>query len=69
MTGAEIAADLDFVHYFIGGLGTTGSTRGAGERLRVDNPTLKNIGIVSSRQGFIPGIRNSDEMYEVGLFE
>ncbi len=69
MTGREIANNLDKVHYFVGGLGTTGSTRGAGEALRESNPQLKNIGIVSSRQGFIPGIRNSDEMYEVGLFE
>jgi cysteine synthase/rhodanese-related sulfurtransferase len=69
MTGKEIAQDLDQVHYFVGGLGTTGSTRGAGEALAIANPELKNIGIVSSRQGFIPGIRNSDEMYEVGLFE
>jgi cysteine synthase/rhodanese-related sulfurtransferase len=69
MTGQEIARDLVQVDYFVGGLGTTGSTRGAGEALRIANPQLKNIGIVSSRQGFIPGIRNSDEMYEVGLFE
>jgi cysteine synthase/rhodanese-related sulfurtransferase len=69
MTGNEIAQDLGIVHYFVGGLGTTGSTRGAGEALRSKNPELKNIGVVSARQGFIPGIRNSDEMYEVGLFE
>jgi hypothetical protein len=54
---------------FSAGCGTTGSTRGAGEALLEKNAMLKNIGIVSSKNGFIPGIRNSDEMYEVGLFE
>lgn len=69
MTGAEIAGDLRRVDYFVGGLGTTGSTRGTGQFLQKTNPALKNIGIVSSKNGFIPGIRNSDEMHEVGLFD
>jgi len=69
MTGAEIAQDLERVDFFIGGLGTTGSTRGAGETLKQYNPALSNIGVVSSKNGFIPGIRNSDEMFEVGLFD
>lgn len=69
MTGEEIARDLDRVDYFFGGLGTTGSTRGTGMFLKKQNPGLKNIGIISSKGGFIPGIRNSDEMYEVGLFD
>jgi cysteine synthase/rhodanese-related sulfurtransferase len=69
MTGKEIADDLDIVHYFVGGLGTTGSTRGAGETLKIKNPSISNIGVVSSKEGFIPGIRNSDEMFEVGLFD
>jgi cysteine synthase B len=70
MTGREIAADLDVVDYFVGGLGTTGSTRGAGEYLKsAGSPQLKSIGIVCTKGGLIPGIRNSDEMHEVGLFE
>lgn len=69
MTGLEIARDLPKVDYFIGGLGTTGSTRGAGETLKKQNQQLVNVGIVSSKNGFIPGIRNSDEMFEVGLFD
>lgn len=68
-TGVEIVQDLPKVDYFVGGLGTTGSTRGAGETLQKHNPDLKNIGVVSSKDGFIPGIRNSDEMFEVGLFD
>ena len=66
MTGKEIIDDLPRVDYFIGGLGTTGSTRGAANFIRLNNPNLKNIGVISSKGGFLPGIRNSDEMYEVG---
>lgn len=69
MTGEEIAKDLSRVDYFFGGLGTTGSTRGTGETLKKTNANLKNVGIISTKGGFIPGIRNSDEMYEVGLFD
>jgi len=69
MTGEEIAQDLERVDYFFGGLGTTGSTRGTGIRLKEQNPKLKNIGIISSKGQPLPGIRNVDEMYEVGLFE
>ncbi len=70
MTGKEIAGDLDKVDYFIGGLGTTGSTRGTGEYLKAHNsPNLQSIGVVCVKGGLIPGIRNSDEMHEVGLFE
>jgi cysteine synthase/rhodanese-related sulfurtransferase len=69
MTGQEIARDLPRVDYFFGGLGTSGSTRGTGQFLKETNPQLKNVGIISSKGGFLPGIRNSDEMYEVGLFE
>jgi cysteine synthase B len=69
MTGREISCDLDRVDYFIGALGTTGSTRGTAEFLKQTNANLLNIGVVSTKGGLIPGIRNSDEMYEVGLFD
>ncbi len=68
-TGQEIIADLGAVDYLIGGLGTTGSTRGTGEALKEVNPRLKTIGIVATKQDFIPGIRSIAEMWEVGLFE
>ena len=48
MTGKEIQDDLKKVDFFIGGLGTTGSTRGAGTYLKEHNPTLKNIGVIAS---------------------
>ncbi len=72
-TGTEIQKDLDDakaggVDYFVGGLGTTGSTRGAGTYLKEKNPTMKNVGVIASKGHLLPGIRNVDEMYEVGLF-
>ena len=60
-TGKEIYDDLGKVDYFFGTLGTTGSSRGTIEYLLEKNKNLKKIGI-------IPGIRNKDEMYEVGIF-
>lgn len=68
LTGREILDDLSQVDFFIGGLGTTGSTRGAGTYLKEQNAKLKNIGVIASKGQLLPGIRNVDEMYEVGLF-
>jgi Cysteine synthase len=68
LTGKEILKDLESVDFFVGGLGTTGSTRGAGSYLKEHNPDLKNIGVIASKGNLLPGIRNVDEMYEVGLF-
>ncbi len=72
-TGKEIQDDLDeagagTVDFFVGGLGTTGSTRGAGTYLKEKNAAMKNIGVIASKGHLLPGIRNVDEMYEVGLF-
>ena len=68
-TGPEIHKELKVVDYFIGGLGTAGSTRGTLEYLKEKNPDIKGIGVVSSKHDFIPGIRNQDEMLEVGIFD
>lgn len=68
-TGKEIFNDVGSVDYFFGGLGTTGSTRGTALYLKKQNKNLKTIGIVSSANDFIPGIRNSTEMWDVGLFD
>ncbi len=67
-TGKEIYDDIGWVDFFIGGLGTTGSTRGGGMFLKEKNPEMKNIGVISQKGHLLPGIRNVDEMYEVGLF-
>lgn len=73
-TGREIHEDLarddiPRVDYLIGGLGTTGSTRGAATFLRKHNPELKTIAVVSERTDFIPGIRSETELWDVGLFQ
>lgn len=68
-TGKEIADDLGAVDVLFGGLGTTGSTRGAATFLQVANPHLQTIGIVSTKEDFIPGIRSEAELWDVGLFE
>lgn len=68
-TGKEIYQDIGNVDYFFGTLGTTGSTRGTIEYLLEKNPKLKKIGIIAKKGDNIPGIRNKDEMYEVGIFD
>lgn len=68
-TGQEISDDIGTVNYLFGGLGTTGSTRGAATFLRAANPQLQTIGIVSTKEDFIPGIRSESELWDVGLFE
>lgn len=70
-TGPEILEDLGGtkVDYFIAGMGTTGSSRGTSDALRVHNPDLKMIGVVAKKGDAIPGIRNADEMFEVGLYK
>ncbi|MFC4128177.1 pyridoxal-phosphate dependent enzyme [Nocardia rhizosphaerae] len=72
-TGTEIAADLaaagiTHLDVLVGGLGTTGSTRGTATALRKHHPALRTVGVVSDRDDFIPGIRSEREMWEVGLF-
>ncbi|MGN2639537.1 pyridoxal-phosphate dependent enzyme [Nocardia takedensis] len=73
-TGREIHEDLcgpggpGRVDYLIGGLGTSGSTRGTATYLRERHPGLRTIAVVSHRSDFIPGIRSETEMWDVGLF-
>ncbi|MEU0539799.1 pyridoxal-phosphate dependent enzyme [Nocardia sp. NPDC005978] len=73
-TGREIHEDLardgiTRVDYLIGGLGTTGSTRGTATFLRKHNPELRTVAVVSERGDFIPGIRSETELWDVGLFQ
>jgi cysteine synthase B len=67
-TGKEIIDDLGKIDFFIGGLGTTGSTLGAAQRIKKHNPDLVTVGVVAEKEDYIPGIRNNDEILEVGLF-
>ncbi|MCX4091672.1 pyridoxal-phosphate dependent enzyme [Nocardia sp. alder85J] len=71
-TGREIhedLADAGGADYLIGGLGTTGSTRGTATYLRKHNPELRTIAVVSERSDFVPGIRSETELWDVGLFQ
>lgn len=68
-TGPEIMEDLNQIDYFFGGLGTTGSTKGITQAIKEKNPELETVGIVSSSDDFIPGIRTENEMWEVGLYD
>ncbi|WP_067650035.1 pyridoxal-phosphate dependent enzyme [Nocardia harenae] len=73
-TGREIrdalaGSGIDRVDYVIGGLGTTGSTRGTATALAEHNPALRTVGVVAARDDFIPGIRSETEMWDVGLFQ
>lgn len=68
-TGTEISNDLGRVDFLFAGLGTNGSVKGIANKLRENNPNLKVIGIVATKDDYIPGIRNRDEVMEVGLFQ
>jgi len=68
-TGREIFEDLGAVDYFFGALGTAGSTRGVSTFLKEQFADLQTVGIVAEKGDFIPGLRNIDEMSEVGIFE
>lgn len=68
-TGQEIYQDLNKVDFFFGTLGTTGSSGGITRFLKEKNPHLISIGIIAPKGDNIPGIRNRDEMHEVGIFD
>ena len=68
-TGKEIWDDLKKVDYFFGTLGTAGSSGGIVKYIKEKNENLKAYGIVGEKGDFIPGIRNMDEMFEVGNFD
>ncbi|MGD9638703.1 MAG: pyridoxal-phosphate dependent enzyme [Alphaproteobacteria bacterium] len=67
-TGKELVDDLGNVDYFYSFLGTCGSTLGTGRYLREHNPQLKIYGIVAEAGHNIPGGRNMNELWEVGLY-
>jgi cysteine synthase B len=66
-TALELDRDLGKIDYFIGFLGTCGTTIGAGRKLK-DLHNTQVIGIVASPGHHVPGGRNLDELWEVGFF-
>lgn len=66
-TGEEVYNDLGNVDYFIGFLGTCGSSMGAGRWLK-KKCNSKVIGVVAEAGHHIPGGRNINELWEVGAF-
>lgn len=69
-TGPEILNDLDGPpEHFIACVGTAGSSTGVAQVLRAADPAVHVLGLVAHKTDFIPGIRNIDEVHEVGLFD
>ncbi len=70
-TAPEIIKDLDGrgPDIFIACVGTAGSSTGVATVLREHNPDVSMVGLVATKSDFIPGIRNIDEVNEVGLFD
>ncbi|MET9515660.1 pyridoxal-phosphate dependent enzyme [Streptomyces sp. NPDC002994] len=70
-TGPEIIKDLggSAPDYFVACVGTAGSSTGTARALRAHDPATGVIGLVAHKSDFIPGIRNIDEVHEVGLFD
>ncbi|QHC21462.1 pyridoxal-phosphate dependent enzyme [Streptomyces sp. GS7] len=70
-TGPEIVADLDgrAPDWFVACVGTAGSSTGVARVLREYDPAVRVVGLVAQKSDFVPGIRNVDEVHEVGLFD
>lgn len=68
-TAPEILNDINRVDWFVGGLGTTGSSRGIIETIKDRDPDMKAIGVCGESGELIPGIRASEQLIEAGFYE
>jgi cysteine synthase B len=68
-TAPEILNDIDRVDWFVGGLGTTGSSRAIIETIRERDTHMKAIGVCGATGELIPGIRASEQLVEAGFCE
>lgn len=70
-TGPEIIKDLGGCapDVFVACVGTAGSSTGVASVLRGHDPGVEVVGLVAAKSDFVPGIRNIDEVHEVGLFD
>lgn len=67
-TAKEIDDDIGTPDFFFAGLGTTGSSKGIRDYF-ASRGNMQSIGIITAGRSYLPGIRNSQEMFEVGLFD
>lgn len=67
-TAPEIDRDIWVPDYFFSWLWTTGSSRGIIEYFEKNGGTMQSIWVITAWWSYIPWIRNSHEMSEVGLF-
>lgn len=67
-TAPEIDDDIGTPDFFFAGLGTTGSSLGVHNYFK-NRGNTKTIGIITEGSAHLPGIRNTQEMFEVGLFD
>ena len=67
-TAAEIIDDLGSVDYFLGGIGTAGSSLGVLRKMRSVDPGCQAIGVICKTNQFIPGIRSLNQLHETELF-
>jgi cysteine synthase/rhodanese-related sulfurtransferase len=70
-TGPEIIKDLGGTapDWFVACVGTAGSSTGTARALRAHDPATRVVGLVARKGDFVPGIRDTDEVHEVGLFD
>ena len=68
-TAPEMLNDLDRIDWFVGGLGTTGSSRGIIETIQERDRHMKAIGVCGAVGELIPGIRAQEQLVEAGFYE